>query len=91
MVMAMNAEDLQAIEVLFADAGPEMESIAALRRKFPHLSWTECDDSDVAETPFRSYARVDIHLLNSKDHCAQITSDPAGATGVIVARRRDVS
>jgi hypothetical protein len=41
----------------------------------------------VTEAPFRSYAQFDVHLLNSADHCAQLTVDPACATGVVLAMR----
>ncbi|MDD2876984.1 MAG: hypothetical protein PHT60_05250 [Acidiphilium sp.] len=85
--MAMSVADLQAIDALLAGADLEKGLIAALRRQFPHLSWTGCDASDVTDTPFRIYEYVDIHLLNSTDHCAQLTSDLASATGVILAKR----
>jgi hypothetical protein len=85
--MALSVEVLQAIDALFTNVGPQTGALASLRQQFPLLSWTTCDASDVNETPFRSYARFDIHLLNSTDHCAQITLDPAHATGIILARR----
>jgi hypothetical protein len=37
--------------------------------------------------PFRVYEYYEIHLLDSVDHCAQITSDPSRATGIILAKR----
>jgi hypothetical protein len=42
----------------------------------------------VTETPFRSFSRFDIHLLDSADHCVQITVDPACATGIVLAARK---
>lgn len=84
--MALSVMELTAIDALLADANPDAISVAALRAQFPQLSWTLCDASDVTETPFRSYAAVDVHLLSTKDHCAQITVDPMSATGVILAR-----
>ena len=84
--MALSDSDLAAIEkVLTAeDAGPVF---AELRKRFPALSWTQCDASDVTEAPFRTYPGYDVHLLDTADHCAHITSDPGAATGVILARR----
>jgi len=69
----------------------DTQAFAELRRRFPHLSWTRCDASDVTGTPFRSYSAFDVHLLDSADHCSQITSDPARATGIVLARRSAVS
>jgi hypothetical protein len=85
--MSLSADDLTQIDAILVAAAADVHPLAELRRRFPHLSWTRCDASDVTETPFRVYERFDIHLLDSADHCAQITSDPARATGIILARR----
>ena len=71
---------------------PEAEArpFSELRRRFPHVFWTCYDASDVTEEPFRVYEQFEIHLLDSADHCSHITSDPARATGVVLARRSAV-
>jgi hypothetical protein len=86
MFMALSADELTQIDAMLVAPG-ETHPFVELRRRFPHLSWTCCDASDVIETPFRVYEHFDIHLLDGADHCAQITSDPARATGVVLARR----
>jgi hypothetical protein len=84
--MALSVDDLTEIDALLV--APDAERpFSELRRRFPHLSWTCCDASDVTEAPFRVYERFEIHLLDSADHCSQITSDPARATGIVLARR----
>jgi hypothetical protein len=84
--MALAAGELAEIEqVLSSDVASQAYS--ELRRKFPHLAWIRCDASDVTETPFRSFREFDLHLLDSADHCAQITADPARATGIVLAKR----
>lgn len=89
--MAISADELAQIDALLAGAeGPARRDIE-LRRLFPKLSWTCCDASDVTEAPFRVYEHYEVHLLDSSDHCAHITSDPACATGVILARRSAVA
>ena len=85
--MALSQHDLAQIEAMLAELGVRSLPIAALRSKFPHLSWTCCDASDVAEDPFCVYGDFDVHLLDSTDHCAHMTSDPARATGIVLARR----
>ena len=85
--MSLSADDLTQIEAILTAAETNTSPFVELRQRFPHLSWTRCDASDVSETPFRAYENFDIHLLDSADHCAQITADPARATGIILAQR----
>jgi hypothetical protein len=84
--MAISNEDLTEIEKMLGVDEPPV--LADLRAKFSHLSWTRCDDTDVIESPFRSFTHCDVHLLDGADHCVTVTDDPARATGVIVALRR---
>lgn len=86
--MALRTGDLEEIERILSGSDPDAYVIANLRRRFPHLSWTRCDASDVTEAPFRTYPRFDVHLLDTADHCVQITADPARATGIVVAERK---
>jgi len=85
--MALAENELNEIAQLLASPGADVDMMAELRRRFAHLSWTRCDASDVAEEPFRSCGRFDLHLLDASDHCAQVTTDPARATGIILAKR----
>lgn len=85
--MALAENELDEIAKLLAAPGAEAETVAELRRRFRHLSWTRCDASDMTEPPFRRCGRFDLHLLDTSDHCAQVTTDPARTTGVILARR----
>ncbi|MFS8035743.1 hypothetical protein ACI7BZ_02065 [Xanthobacter sp. AM11] len=85
--MALSDTDLSEIEQLLTGEDASVPVFAELRRRFPALSWTQCDASDVTEAPFRTYSRFDVHLLDTADHCAHITSDPQRATGVILAKR----
>lgn len=85
--MSLAADELQEIDrMLSAPEGGEAV-VADLRRRFPHLSWTRCDASDVTEEPFRVYQKFEIHLLDRSDHCVQITVDPERATGIVLAAR----
>jgi hypothetical protein len=86
--MALSAEELTEIERVLSGLAADAPVVAEMKGRFPKLSWTRCDASDVVEAPYRSSAVYDIHLLNSTDHCSQITSDPAKATGVILAKRK---
>jgi hypothetical protein len=85
--MALSTEDLTEIDKVISVLQADAQVFAELRRRFPHLSWTWCDASDVAEEPFRSYPRFDVHLLDSVDHCSHTTADPTRATGIVLAKR----
>lgn len=87
-IMAVNVEELTEIERVLSAPHADGHLIAELRRRFAHLSWIRCDASDVTETPYRSYAGFDLHLLDGADHCAHVTADPARATGIILAMRK---
>jgi hypothetical protein len=90
MIMALSTDEIMEIENMLSAPGADANTFAQLRIRFPHLSWTRCDASDVSEAPFRTCSQFDIHLLDSADHCAHITADPARATGIIVAKRKTV-
>lgn len=85
--MALSEADLSEIESVLAAAEPGASVVGVLRQKFPRMSLTQCDSTDVTEAPFRSYPGFELHLLDSADHCAHVTDDPSRATGLILARR----
>ena len=89
--MALGAEELMEIDRALSAPGCDACVFAELRRRFPHLSWTKCDASDVTEAPFRSYSRFEIHLVDRTDHCLQITADPMRASGIVLADRNVIS
>jgi hypothetical protein len=88
--MAVTSDEMTEIDRVLSAPDASPQSFAELRRKFSHLTWTRCDAADVTETPFRTYARFDVHLLDSADHCAHVTADPARATGIVLAIRSAV-
>jgi hypothetical protein len=89
--MALGTDELMEIERAFSAPDVDARVVAEMRHRFPHLSWTKCDASDVTQTPFRSFVRFDIHLVGRTDHCVQITSDPMRASGIVVAARNMMS
>jgi hypothetical protein len=89
--MALAPEELTEIDEALSSPDAKAGVFAQLRSRFPHLSWTRCDASDVSESPFRSYLRFEIHLVDRSDHCVQITMDPARASGIVLAERSVVS
>jgi len=85
--MALRAQEWNEIDRALAGGEPGARVVAELRRRYPHLSWTRCDATDVTETPFRAYALFDVHLVDGADHCVRITPDLERASGFVVADR----
>jgi hypothetical protein len=85
--MALGPDELLQIDEVLSAPGADAGVFAQLRSRFPHLSWTRCDASDVTESPFRTYSRFEVHLVDRSDHCVQITADPTRATGIVLAER----
>ena len=85
--MPLSEDDLTEIQSVLAASDPGLGVIAELRRRFPSLSLTRCDASDVTETPFAVNAHFELHLVDTVDHCARLTSDPSRATGLVLAQK----
>jgi hypothetical protein len=87
--MGLSESDLAAIDAMLV-AGADANGLACFRRRFPRLSLTRCDASDIdTETPFREYPGLSLFLVDALDHCWRITRDPARATGIVVARHSE--
>jgi len=86
--MTLSEDDLAEIQALLAVSEPGPGIVAELRRRFPTLALTRCDASDVAETPWAVLERFELHLVDTSDHCAVLTSDLSRATGLVLAQRK---
>jgi len=87
--MALSAEELARIDALLGTADADAQAVAAIRQRFPKLSITRCDPSDLAdEAPFREYERFDLYLVHGGSHCWHLTQTPEEATGLVLAARR---
>jgi hypothetical protein len=85
--MALSSDELSEIDDLLLAPDAGAAAFAALRQRFPHLSLTRCDSSDVdTEEPFRTYPGVTLYLVDGASHCWQLTRDPARATGLLIAQ-----
>lgn len=86
--MALTENDFTQIETLLATVDQGRNPLTDFRQRFPSLSLTRCDASDMSgEAPFREYPKFNLYLVDGSDHCWRITGDPAAATGIVVAER----
>jgi hypothetical protein len=84
--MGLSAGDIAEIDALLAAAGAAAQAFAKLRERFPGLSVTRVDASDLdLETPFRQYEGFDLYLVDGSNHCWSLTDSPGDATGVAIA------
>jgi hypothetical protein len=84
--MSLSEQSLRGIGEVLKSASADAATIAELRRRFPGFQVTRCDAHDVAdETPYQTFARCKLYLLDGRDHCFRITSDPAAATGLVLS------
>jgi hypothetical protein len=84
--MALNADQLDRIDALFNGSAESAAAVKEFRVQFPGVSVTQCDLSDMgAELPFREYPKVSLFLVDRSDHCWRLTSEPAKASGIVIA------
>ncbi|MDR3437691.1 hypothetical protein [Telmatospirillum sp.] len=87
--MALDTDDVATLETLFTEASSSQTLLAGVRRRFPALTATRCDASDIGVEPaFRSFPRFDLHLVDGRNHCWQLTGNPDDATGIVVVVNR---
>lgn len=87
--MALTENDLAQLEALLGSVAVGGNPLADFRQRFPGLSLTRCDVSDMgSDEPFRTYPGFNLYLVDGSNHCWRITGDTAAATGIVVAQRR---
>lgn len=87
--MCISPETMKEIELSLAEFHRLTRNpLPMLKECFPELSFVRMSASDIPEEPFRSLPDYNLYLLDGREHCVQLTNDPAHATGVVVAQRR---
>ncbi len=86
--MGLSADDMSALSGL-GDAATDVAALAAAARaRWNGLRVTVVDAVDVrGETPVLETASARVFLLGSDGHCWSMTSDPAAASGLMLAAR----
>lgn len=86
--MGLSADDMSALSGL-GDAATDVAALAAAARaRWSGLRVTVVDAVDVrGETPVLETASARVFLLGSDGHCWSMTTDPAAATGLMLAAR----
>ena len=90
--MGLSSDHIAVIQTLLADEAASDSSISELRKGLAGLTLTRCDLADIDhETPYGVFPKYTVFLVDASDHCWVFTTDPARATGVVVAANRGAS
>ncbi|MEW6646565.1 MAG: DUF6129 family protein [Pseudomonadota bacterium] len=83
--MGLQPAQLAAIAAAVDDAtAPDLA--ARLHAQFPDLHITVCADDDIiGARPVLELGGFNLYLVDGGSHCLGLTSDPAAASGVVVA------
>jgi hypothetical protein len=86
--MSISSATLLAIEQQLLDLTDETSNpLTLLKQQFPHIHFLRMAASDIDQTAFRSLPRFDLHLLDGREHCVQLTADPEAATSIVLAAK----
>ena len=78
---------LQQVAEIVRRAGLNEQTLAALRETFEDLHFTSCHDDDVGlSEPFHRGEGFNLYLVDGRQHCLKLTTDPEAATGLLLAQ-----
>lgn len=78
--------EIERIGELLSDAVLDDGSIDRLRSLFPNIHFTYCMDDDVCGvSPSLQRQGFNLYLIDSRNHCLELTQDREVATGILVA------
>lgn len=82
----ITAGRLEQVTRIVARAGLNDQTLSALREAFPEMHLTYCMDDDVGiAEPVARADGFNVYLVDGRAHCLRFTSDPASATGLVLA------
>jgi Family of unknown function (DUF6129) len=66
--------------------GLDETTLQALRADWPELRFTHCSDDDICgPAPCLQTETFNLYLLDAREHCVVLTTEPALACGVVLA------
>lgn len=85
MISAETLEQIASATALLGELSEQ--SMASLKKTWPELRFTFCNDDDMPARlpPSVTRERFNLYLVNGSEHCLSLTDDPQNAIGVVVA------
>ncbi|QEP44384.1 hypothetical protein D5085_15375 [Ectothiorhodospiraceae bacterium BW-2] len=82
----ISATQLQAVSEQLQQRGLSEATLSELRQQFSEIHFTYCSDDDITiETAALSHPTFNLYLVDSRNHCLNLTTDSEVATGIVVA------
>lgn len=77
---------LNEVVALIEHKGLSESVLSELRDRFPGTHFTWCMEDDIhTGTPVITRASFAVYLVDSRDHCSQLTADLDTASGLVLA------
>jgi hypothetical protein len=88
----LSPDKLAEIEALLSAPDADASALADFRQRFPGVSFTRCDPTDVdGEKPYKEFTKFNLYLVSAVNHCVTMTRDPEVATGIIIVPNKAAS
>ena len=82
----IDQQEIDSIANYVSEQGLSEDVLVALRKQYPGKHFTWCMDDDInSDHPVVQREDFAIYLVDSSDHCSKLTSDPASASGYVLA------
>lgn len=83
----IDAAILAAVAARVAELELSEANVAHLRREWPGIHFTFCDEDDIPArlSPVLEGADFNLYLVSNAEHCVAFTSQPEAATGIVLA------
>jgi hypothetical protein len=82
----IDAATLDRIADMTQSQGLDEATVQALRAAWPGMHFSYCMDDDICGVaPVRELRGVNLYLVDAREHCLSLTSDPDVATGLVLA------
>ncbi len=79
-------EQTREIAGKIAQLGINESVLATLRQIYPGIHFTYCMDDDIPNNePVLTHDDFNLYLVDGREHCLCLTSNPEVATGIVVA------
>jgi hypothetical protein len=86
----IQVETISRIKDLLNEQGVDESAVTILRGEFPDVHFTYCSEDDIHNgKPVEESEQFSLYLVDSREHCLCLTSDPEIATGLVIAERYD--
>ena len=82
----LDAATLDRIAEMTLEQGLDESTVQDLRAAWPGMHFSYCMDDEICGVdPVRELEGVNLYLVDGREHCLSLTSNPEVATGLVLA------